>query len=192
MRRYLILSLSLVLTLALVALPAAAADQPVKVYILSGQSNMVGIGQVGPAGMTRYDTYVSADKDAEQGSTLSIYRGDYDPSVDYDKQEPIETHHVRLGYWPHKAFPAVDEPCTHMALGFIRIDRPGRYSFKTTGGSILELDGTAIYRDMPDQEPINKIVQLKPGTYPLKVTYMLVGEALGKGILKLRKTGNTP
>ncbi len=36
----------LVLALALMAMPASATDQPVKVYILSGQSNMVGIGQV--------------------------------------------------------------------------------------------------------------------------------------------------
>jgi hypothetical protein len=57
MRRYLVSSLPLVLTVALVALPAPAADPPVKVYILSGQSNMVGIGQVGPAGMTRYNTF---------------------------------------------------------------------------------------------------------------------------------------
>lgn len=171
MRNSYMLTFPLALTLTLMALHASAADKSVKVYILSGQSNMVGIGQVGPAEMTRYNTYVSADEDTEQGSTLSVYRGTYDPSVDYDKQEPIETHHVRLGYWPHKAFPTVDEPYAHVARGLIRIDRPGRYSFKTTGGSILELDGQAIYRDMPEQEPISKIIHLKPGTYPLKVTF---------------------
>ncbi|MCA9067656.1 MAG: hypothetical protein KDA84_01950, partial [Planctomycetaceae bacterium] len=37
--------LALVLT-ALVSVSTAAAEKPVKVYILSGQSNMVGIGQV--------------------------------------------------------------------------------------------------------------------------------------------------
>jgi hypothetical protein len=126
LRSHLFLPLASILTLALMTLPVSAADQPVKVYILSGQSNMVGIGQANPSGMTRYNTYVSADKDAKKGATLSIYRGTYNSDTDYDKLEPIETHHVMLGYWPHTSFPTVEEPSTHIARAFIRIDRPGR------------------------------------------------------------------
>ena len=75
LRRYVVLTFSLVLMLASIATSAIAAEKPIKVYILSGQSNMVGIGQANPSGMTRYNTYVSADKDAKKGATLSIYRG---------------------------------------------------------------------------------------------------------------------
>jgi hypothetical protein len=104
-RTYLVPTFSPFLTCALIAVSASAADEPVKVYILSGQSNMVGIGQANPSGMTRYNTYVSAEATAKKGATLSIYQGEYDPSVDYDKREPIEIHHVMLGYWPHTTFP---------------------------------------------------------------------------------------
>ena len=69
MRTCLVCTLSPFLTLPLIAVSASAADKPVKVYILSGQSNMVGIGQANPSGMTRYNTYVSADRDAKKGAT---------------------------------------------------------------------------------------------------------------------------
>jgi alpha-galactosidase len=167
----------LVLASALMTLTATAADKPVKVYILSGQSNMVGIGQANPSGMTRYNTYVSADKDAKKGATLSIYRGAYNPDTDYDKLEPIETHHVMLGYWPHTSFPAVDEPSTHVARAFIRIERAGRYSFKSANGSMLELDGKIICETKSDAEPKTEIVKLQPGTYPIKVTYFARGRS---------------
>lgn len=162
--------LSLVVCM-LTVLPAMAADKPVKVYILSGQSNMVGIGQAEPGGMTRYNTYVSAEKDAKKGATLSIYRGAYSPDTDYDKLEPIETHHVMLGYWPHTSFPTVDQPSTHVARAFIRIDRPGRYSFQSASGSMLELDGKVICEYKPDAKPKTQIIKLQPGTYPIKVTF---------------------
>jgi len=164
---------ALMLCLLAVALvgPAPGADGPVQVYILSGQSNMVGIGAVGPGGMSRFNTYVSADEDAEQGSTLSIYSGEYDASVDYDKRKPVETHQVRLGYWPHQSSPTLDEPCTHIIRGYIRIGRPGRYSFRTTGGSFLELEGEEIFRNEPNKEPVQKTVKLEQGTYPIKVTF---------------------
>ena len=95
---------TLVLSSALTG-QALSAQEPVKVYILSGQSNMVGIGQTSPAGSTKYNTYVSpGDKSKEtQGSTLSIYAGAYDPALDYSQKESVETHRVRVGYWPHKA-----------------------------------------------------------------------------------------
>lgn len=171
MRSYFVRTLLALLICGLTALPAMAADKPVKVYILSGQSNMVGIGQANPGGMTRYNTYVSAAKEAKKGATLSIYRGAYNADTDYNKLEPIETHHVMLGYWPHTSFPTVEGPSTHVARAFIRIDRPGRYSFQSVSGSILELDGKVICEHKPDEEPKTQIVKLQPGTFPIKVTY---------------------
>ena len=177
MRSYLVRTLFSLVVCALTALPATAADKPVKVYILSGQSNMVGIGQANPSGMTRYNTYVSAEKDAKKGATLSIYRGEYNPDTNYDRLEPIETHHVMLGYWPHTSFPTVDGPSTHVARAFIRIDRPGRYSFQSSSGSVLELDGKVICEYKPGVEPKTEIVKLQPGTYPIKVTFFERGRS---------------
>ena len=66
---------------------AVARDKPerapIKVYILSGQSNMVGMGDVS-GGTTRWG--------AEFGTpTVSIYEGSYDASKDYDNITPLKT-----------------------------------------------------------------------------------------------------
>ena len=45
-RNFIFLAYAAVLMLAAIVPSASAAKKPVKVYILSGQSNMVGIGQV--------------------------------------------------------------------------------------------------------------------------------------------------
>jgi len=170
MRKPLASTLTLAIVLSLACF-AHAAEKPVKVYILAGQSNMVGIGQANPSGMTRYNTYVSDEEGAEKGATLSIYEGVYDSKTDYDKLQPIETHHVMLGYWPHTSFPTIDKPCTHVARAIIHIERPGRYSFRSATGSILELDGKVIHEHRRDEEPKTQIVKLEPGTYPIKVTF---------------------
>ena len=56
-------------------------DKPVKVFILAGQSNMVGIGQVSGGG-TRWSGVTDA--------TVSVYEGGYDAQIDYDKATPIK------------------------------------------------------------------------------------------------------
>ena len=63
--------------LALLALsPALAGDGPVKVYVLAGQSNMVGIGQV-TSGGTRWGAEFL-------DPVVSVYQGAHDPDADYD------------------------------------------------------------------------------------------------------------
>lgn len=160
--------------LALVAITgsALAAEKPVKVYILSGQSNMVGIGQVGPMGASRMSTFVSAESDAEQGSILSIYEGEFDPAVDYDKKEAKETHTVRLGYWPHTSFPSIEGPSVSIARGYIRIPRVGEYSFRSTGNSIMEVNGKVMHRSVEGEDVINERVKLEAGSHPITVTFL--------------------
>ena len=63
------------------AIPTRAAEKPVKVYILAGQSNMVGIGQVDGGGVR------IADEVAD--GVISIYAGTPDASVDYDTLKPV-------------------------------------------------------------------------------------------------------
>jgi hypothetical protein len=63
--------------------PVLAEDKPVKVYVLAGQSNMVGIGQVTSGGVRWGDEF--------QNPVLSVYEGDYDPKADYDALTPVET-----------------------------------------------------------------------------------------------------
>jgi hypothetical protein len=68
----------------LVIAPALAAEKPVKVYILAGQSNMVGIGQVSGRGLRWGKEFTDAK--------LSMYAGEPDPAVDYDKLKPEKTN----------------------------------------------------------------------------------------------------
>ena len=64
-----------IVSLALSATSAlAASNGPVKVYILAGQSNMVGIGQVN-SGSTRWGAEFS-------DAVVSVYKGAYDPKTD--------------------------------------------------------------------------------------------------------------
>ncbi|MDT8389900.1 MAG: sialate O-acetylesterase [Lentisphaeria bacterium] len=159
---------------AVAADPPAAETKPVKVYIMSGQSNMVGMGDVGPHGMTRFNTYVSADEKAEKGCVVSIYKGAFDPTVNYNDIEPVETHHAMVGYWPHASFPEFDGPSTQIARGYIRIDRKGVYSFKS--GNILAVDGKVFYRNEPGQEPVSKRVLMEPGTHAITVVHFGRGQ----------------
>ena len=149
---------------------APAENKPVKVYILSGQSNMVGMGEIGPQGMSRYNTYVSPEKGAKEGCTVSVYNGEYDPDVNYEREKPVKTFHARVGYWPHKSFPECEEkPCTQIARGFIRIGRKGVYSFRS--GNILKVDGEVVLRNEPGEDPVRKRVELEKGVYPIEVIH---------------------
>lgn len=64
-------------------LPARSAEQPVNVYVLSVQSNMVGIGQVTGGGSRWGAEFIDP--------VVSVYAGKYDPTADYDKRNPTKT-----------------------------------------------------------------------------------------------------
>ena len=154
------------------------AEKPVKVYILAGQSNMVGIGQTSPAGRSAYSTYVSAeDKSKEgQGCIVATYSGAYDPSVDYSKKEPVKTEQVKVGYWPHTAFSEIEGEQTQIARGYIHIDQPGRYTFRTTGGSICKVDGKVVYDNMAGGKSEPEIVRYATGSYPIEIIFKGQGQ----------------
>lgn len=155
-------------------------EKPVQVYILSGQSNMVGIGQATPGGATRYNTYTQPDDKSEQaqGCTLSIYSGAYDPSIDYSTRKPVETHQVRLGYWPHASFPKIEGEQTQIARGYIHIDKPGRYSFAgNSNGSLVKIDGKIACDRLTDGKAKPKIIRWDKGTYPIEVIFNGVGQS---------------
>ena len=60
-----------------------ASDKPVQVYILSGQSNMVGIGQVTGGGSRWGDQFIEQE--------VSVYSWGYDSKLDYDSLKPLTT-----------------------------------------------------------------------------------------------------
>ena len=62
----------------------ADMSKPVKVFIMMGQSNMVGMGDISGGGV-RWNPKDITD------AVLSVYEGDYSPDKDYDALTPIKT-----------------------------------------------------------------------------------------------------
>ena len=186
-----------VLTLAAVAiailvLPAAAKEipaqlpdpdgkagdptKPVKVYILAGQSNMVGFGTLkgarcpynaiyltadpdapmGPYQIWRggnykiapLAVYLSADHKAAKGATVSIYKGAYDAGTDYDKAKPAKTDTIALGVSTGSLPVKGGQTC--VVRGFIEVPESGNYlcapGYKESSYNVMELDGKEVYR----------------------------------------------
>jgi len=170
-RRTRTVSILLAMVMAGLALPAAAKDipaqlpgpdgkpgdatKPVKVYILTGQSNMVGFGRLSgascpytgifltadpaarPGRMSIYrvgnykiaplGVYVSADADAEKGATVSIYRGAYDAATDYSKAKPEKTETIALGVVKGE-LPTIDGAHAHVVRGYLEVPVSGKYT----------------------------------------------------------------
>jgi len=213
-----------VLCLALIAaLPAAAADaipvdlpppgdkpvakgKPVKVYILSGQSNMLGFGAIKPAGPHYSNIFLSADPavevaelpvggalmmphgihqsaaaDAPAGGIASVYRGAFDPKAVGSKAEPVKQEPVALGQ-TGGTLPSIDGPHTVVVTGFIDVPLDGMYEihpgYGTSNDCIAELDGKEVYRlDDKGQAVLQKTSLEKGRRYPIRITYKQGGSA---------------
>ncbi len=161
-----VFTLSFVLTLSLLTLPTPAADKPVKVYILSGQSNMVGIGQV-TGGGSRWGSEFS-------NPILSVYSGKYDSNTDYDKIEPMNTVQLEV-FGGNKPSPYPGGG-TQIVRGFIQIKTTGVYEFRPGYGesthNMMEVDGQEVYRREPGKDAVHKHIKLVEGKkVPFKITY---------------------
>lgn len=148
--------------------------KPVKVYILSGQSNMVGIGQVGGGG-TRWSGITDA--------SVSVYAGKFSSDVDYGKMKPIKTMALPVygGVRP-TPFPGGG---VQIARGFLQIKTTGVYKFKpgysNSTYNVMELDGVEVHRKEVGNDPTYKLVKIEGGKkYPFKITF-LTGAADGLG-----------
>jgi hypothetical protein len=186
-RRYFVLTLP-VLSLALMSPSASAADRPVKVYILSGQSNMVGIGQVTGGGSRWGSEFIAP--------VFSVYAGKYDPDIDY------EQNLVHLINTLRKEFDAPKAPFVIATIGFDGWKMSGPHKtvaaaqlvvsgekarYPQFRGNVLTVETRDFWRE-PEVSPRNQGFHYNQNAE----TYMLVGEALGKGMLELLKAGNQP
>ncbi len=153
--------------LALAALTSStfAADSPVKVYILSGQSNMVGIGQI-TGGSTRWEKEFS-------DVVLSIYDGAYDPKADYDALKPVKT-------LPLESFGGIKpteylKGGTQVVRGFFQMKQAGTYQFNPGYGDsskcVMVVNGVEVHRSEPGGQETKKSVILKADEkVPFKIT----------------------
>jgi len=169
------LALALFLTLPFLAPPVAAADKPVKVYILSGQSNMVGIGQVTGGGSRWGTEFIDP--------VLSVYPGQYNPDTNYDKLKPTTTLKLeKFGGVRPTPYPGGG---TQIARGFIQVKTTGVYELRPGyGGStfnIMDVDGRQVYRRDPGKNAVHNHIKLTAGKrVPFKIVY-LTKQANGLG-----------
>jgi predicted TIM-barrel fold metal-dependent hydrolase len=145
----------------------AATEKPVKVYILAGQSNMVGIGQVNSGG-TRWSGVTDA--------VVSVYPGPYSASADYDAMTPTATQELPVyGGVKPTPFPGGG---VQVSRGFITLKDSGLYRFNAGYGSseynIMEIEGVEVCRREPGQKERSQIdYKIEGGKkYRFKVTFL--------------------
>ena len=154
---------------------AESNDKPIKVIILSGQSNMVGAGQV-TGGNSRWGSEFLEP-------VVSVYEGDYNPKADYDAMKPIKTLKLdKFGGGEPTPYPGGG---THVTRGFIEVQTTGIYEFRPGyGGStcnIMEVDGKEVHRREVGEESVCTDIELTAGKkVPFKITY-LTHDANGLG-----------
>jgi alpha-galactosidase len=162
----LLLSLSLFAALSLGSV-ALAEKAPVKVYILSGQSNMVGIGQVDGGGSRWGQEMVDP--------VLSVYPGTYDASADYDKMEASQTLKLE-SFGGTKPTPYPNKG-VQVVRGEVQMGETGVYEMRPGYGSseenIMVIDGHEVYRKEPGGVAKQTPIKLEGGKkVPFKITYL--------------------
>ena len=181
-------------------------SKSVKVYILAGQSNMVGMGDIGGArppypsiflsadpaiipgampiggsGLAAHGVYQSTEANAAKGAKASIYQGAFDPKADYAKLTPAKAATVALGSVSEK-LPAMDGSHTVVVSAFIDVPASGNYTvhagFEESTCNVVTLDGKEVYRKDVGGKPMITKVALETGKrYPVTITYFKGGSA---------------
>ena len=168
-------------------------DKPLQVYIMAGQSNMVGFGQLKgarcpydgifasadpalPKGRMSVDRatyniiplgiYASADSDAEEGAEAAVYKGAYDKSTDYSKAKPAKKQRVDFGV-AAESLPALNGPHTVVVQAFVEVPQSGKYTINpglgASANNVAKLDGKEVYRQEVGQEAVKQTVELESG-----------------------------
>ena len=163
------------LLLFAVAAFSHAKEKPVKVFILSGQSNMVGAGKIDGGGTRWGDEMIDP--------VVSVYEGAYDPKTDYDALKPSKTLKLEsFGGTKPTPYPGGGVQVTR---GFVQLKETGMYEFRPGyGGSsncLMEVDGKEVHRQEAGGEAVRSEVKLEGGKkVPFKITYF-TGDANGLG-----------
>lgn len=179
-------------------------DGKVKVYVLAGQSNMVGFGTLNPARPVYSSIYLSADPiivpcrmpvgnsallplkvyqsaaaDSAKGAKVAIYQGEYKPGMDISKMTPVKETVFPLGKVTEK-LPTIDAPHITVAKTFIEVPETGMFEvypgYKESSYAIATLDGKEVYRkDIGKERVVNKVKLERDKRYPVTITYLKGG-----------------
>ena len=183
-----------------------ASEKPVKVYILAGQSNMVGFGKlsgsapyypsiylsadpsvipsrlpVGSSALLPHGIYQGKDSQAPKGAIVEIYKGAFDPKTDYSQKEPSKTATVALGT-ASESLPSINGPHTLVVKAFIEVPMSGAFEaypgFKESTHAIVKINNQEVYRKNVGESPTVTKTQLTSGTRtPITITYLKGGSA---------------
>ncbi|MFK7790522.1 MAG: sialate O-acetylesterase [Phycisphaeraceae bacterium] len=147
---------------------ASADTKPVKVYILAGQSNMVGIGTVNTSGSRWGKEMIDP--------VLSVYAGEYDADKNYDQAEPTKTLALEsFGGVKPTPFPGGG---VQIVRGKVSMKDTGTYEFRPGHGdsqhNIMVVNGQEVYRKEPGQKnPTYNAIKLEAGNaVDFKITYL--------------------
>ncbi len=183
-------------------------DKPVKVYILSGQSNMLGFGRVEGASPFYSKVFLSADPSISEGTLpgensaimrFGVFQSDKPdaPSGGIAKSLP-GTPTVALGT-VDAALPATTGSQPIVVDAFIEVPHDGSYQLHVGTGpsarAIATINGKEVYRKDGDagDAPANLAeIELKKGTrHPLQVTFLNGGSpALWMEMVNLKGMGD--
>ena len=174
-----------------------ATDKPVKVYILSGQSNMVGFGAIKPANPQFNHIFFSADPSAREvllpvggsailkcavrDATASVFEGAFDPAADDTKRQPAKKEAVALGT-TDATLPSIDGAHTVVVDATVEVPFDGNYQIRPGLGEsercIAWVDGREAYRkDGDGAATVTKVALKKGQRHGLRITYLAGGSA---------------
>lgn len=182
-----------------------AKNKPVKIYILSGQSNMLGFGALNGARPAYPSIYLSADptvmpcrmpvRDSAllphrlyqeatgdtQGAKAAIFSGAYNANADYTKLKPVNESVVALGTVSEE-LPSIEGPHTVVVKTFVEVPMSGAYEmhagFGESADAIATVDGREAYRKDPGGDAvITRIPLEKAKRHPVTITYRKGGSA---------------
>ena len=181
-------------------------DGKVKVYLLAGQSNMVGFGYlqdappvypnlylsadqkiktgrmpVGPSGLLRHEIYQTTDAGSPTGAKVSTYAKEYDPTFDYSGLSPVSVDVVDLGN-VDAVVSKLDPSHTLLLEAFVEVPLSGNFEvhvgYEASAQAIAWLNGEEVYRKGNVQAPALRQVKMEAGKrYPLKIIYRDSGSA---------------
>jgi hypothetical protein len=149
----------------------ASDKKPVKVYILSGQSNMVGFGTLGGSYPVYPSIFLSPDSSVMPcrmpvGDSALLPLSAYQ-SADKDAPQGIKT----------EMLPAAAGSPQMVAKTFIEVPATASYTlnsgYDASSYALITLDGKEVYRRNPDESAAVTKVHLEKGKrYPVVITYL--------------------
>ncbi|MEL0117456.1 MAG: hypothetical protein VXB01_00835 [Opitutae bacterium] len=182
------------------------SDGKVKVYILAGQSNMVGFGTlegarptypsiylsadpalkagrmpVGNSALLPHGVYQTAEKNAPKGAKVMIYKGNYKEGRDYSKLKPVKASTLALGTVAEQ-LPSIEGPHTIVVKAYIDVPMSGKHQIHTGYDSstyaVVRLGDEEVYRRDLEQDAMHTVVHLERGErYAISITYFKSGSA---------------